>query len=281
MNSHLAHSPKSSRLTFKIFRAVFVILATILAFSLSAQDYQKSKKKFHKNHYRKQTAQYLHACNLLERKRNKKPARTSTAKSYKSNTNSVLSIDPNFITAQSGDSKPQVMPVSKPTTMPMKPKVEEISPEKLEKLHAKEDEVLEKNHLPKPTSAKHEQIRQLVGEKLSDKKDIFPLVLDPLYFNFDEDEFSIVDMEPFLIAAEYALQGRTVLIEGHTDSQGVDSYNVKLSIKRVKKIRQLMLDMGVPDDRISVVGYGEELKKVENNSDQSRQLNRRVDFTVF
>jgi outer membrane protein OmpA-like peptidoglycan-associated protein len=42
-----------------------------------------------------------------------------------------------------------------------------------------------------------------------------------------------------------------------------------------------MLDMGVPDDRISVVGYGEELNKSKNNSEQARQENRRVDFTVF
>jgi outer membrane protein OmpA-like peptidoglycan-associated protein len=283
MNSRSVSSPRNSRLTFKVVRAVIVIAATILAFSLSAQDYQKSKKKFHKSYYRKQTALYLNACNLLERKRHKKPSRPSIAKSYRtnSNTKSVLSIDPNTVTAKAGDTQPQVRPVVKPTPLPIKPRIEEISPEKLEILHKKEDEVLERNNLPKPTSEKHEQIRKLVGDKLSGKKNIYPLILDPLYFNFDEDEFSIVDMEPFMIAAEYALQGRTVLIEGHTDSKGMDTYNVQLSIKRVKKIRQLMIDMGVPDDRISVVGYGEELKKGENGSEQSRQVNRRVDFTVF
>src|SRR5690606_24242415 len=93
--------------------------------------------------------------------------------------------------------------------------------------------------------------------------------------------FSVVDMEPFLMAAEYALQGRTVLIEGHTDNRGADNYNVQLSIKRVQKIRQLMIDMGVPDDRISVVGYGEEIGQHDNTSNQGRQLNRRVDFTIF
>ena len=124
-------------------------------------------------------------------------------------------------------------------------------------------------------SAKQEEIRKLVGDKLASKTDIYPIILDPLYFNFNEDEFSVVDMEPFLVASEYALQGRTVLIEGHTDSHGQDNYNVKLSIKRVQKIRQLMMDMGVPDDRISVVGYGEEeLKKDNNTTEEGRQQNR-------
>src|SRR5688572_21686191 len=208
MNSRSVSSPNTSRLTFKVIRAVIVIAATILAFSLSAQDYQKSKQKFYKSYYRKQTSLYLNACNLLEKKRHKKPSRTSIAKSYRANSEykSVLSIDPNTVTAKAGDSQPEVRPVTKPTSLPIKPKVEEISPEKLEKLHIREDEVLEKNHLPKPTSEKHEEIRKLVGDKLSGKKNIYPLILDPLYFTFDEDEFSIVDMEPFLIAAEYALQ---------------------------------------------------------------------------
>ncbi len=110
---------------------------------------------------------------------------------------------------------------------------------------------------------------------------MYPLVLAPLYFNFAQDEFSVVDMEPFLVAVEYALQGRTVLIEGHTDSFGNDQYNMQLSIKRVQRIRQLMLDMGVPDERISLVGYGEQMKSNTNKTDEGRQLNRRVDFTVF
>jgi len=88
-------------------------------------------------------------------------------------------------------------------------------------------------------------------------------------------------MDPFLVAVEYALQGKTILIEGHTDSQGKDDYNVKLSVKRVQKIRELMHEMGVPDDRISVVGYGEEIAQHDNTSSQGRQLNRRVDFKAF
>lgn len=262
-----------------IISLVLTIICFLLTIPSQAQDYQKTNKRFNRSYYRKKTTLYAHACNLLERKRHKKPRKANIAKSYRTNMKSVLSIDPNTVTANAGDSKPELKPITKP--LPVKPKIEEISPEKLTELHKKEDLVLEKNHLPKPTSDKHEEIRKLVGDKLASKSDIFPLNLNPLYFNFDQDEFSIVDMEPFLIAAEYALQGRTVLIEGHTDPHGQDTYNVQLSIKRVQKIRQLMLDMGVPDDRISIVGYGEELNKNNNTSDQARQLARRVDFTVF
>lgn len=144
-----------------------------------------------------------------------------------------------------------------------------------------EDKVIEENHLPETTSAKHEEIRKKVTEELKKKKDNNPIELAPLYFTFAEDEFSVVDMEPFLIAVEYALQGKIILIEGHTDNVGKDDYNVQLSIKRVKKIRELMLAMGVPDDHISIVGYGEEVSKHDNKTTEGRQKNRRVDFKAY
>lgn len=186
--------------------------------------------------------------------------------------------------AKSTDTKPKpdTKPENKPQPKPaVTPKIEQISAEKLVQLHKNEDKVLAENKLPQPTSEKQEQVRKTVADKLASKTNIYPLVLAPLYFNFAQDEFSVVDMEPFLIAAEYALQGRTILIEGHTDSYGADDYNMQLSIKRVHKIRQLMLDMGVPDERISIVGYGEEIKSNTNKTSTGRQLNRRVDFTVF
>jgi outer membrane protein OmpA-like peptidoglycan-associated protein len=145
----------------------------------------------------------------------------------------------------------------------------------------KEDEILKLNHLPVPKSDKHAQIRRMVAERLKAKKDNEPIDLEPLYFNYNDDEFAVVDMEPFLVAVEYALQGKIILIEGHTDNKGQDKYNVDLSLKRVQKIRTLMHDMGVSDDQISVLGYGEEVAKFDNTSEVEKKKNRRVDFKVF
>jgi outer membrane protein OmpA-like peptidoglycan-associated protein len=195
---------------------------------------------------------------------------------------SILQIDQANVTADaSGKPQPKIIEKPKPVAKP-EPKIEKISAQQLVVLHKKEDEVLANNNLPLPASGKQEEVRKRVADKLASKTNVYPLKLDPLYFQFNQDEFSVVDMEPFLMAAEYALQGRTVLIEGHTDSRGQDDFNVKLSVKRVQKIRQLMLDMGVPDERISLVGYGEEQSKQKSQiKEADHQLNRRVDFTVF
>lgn len=264
------------------FVILFIILTTS---SLSAQDYKKDNKRFYRSFYRKQSNWYSNACSLLEGKRHSQ----SNKKVRKYKPRPAAEIDPSYARAAVTSTTPKPTPVTKPQTetkpepkpLPVKPKIEHVSAEKIEALHKKEDEVLAENNLPVPTSKQQEHVRKIVADKLASKTNVYPLNLAPLYFNFAQDEFSVVDMEPFLIAAEYAIQGRTVLIEGHTDSRGQDDYNVKLSIKRVQKIRQLMLDMGVPDDRISVIGYGEEIKSNTNKTVQGRELNRRVDFTIF
>jgi len=285
-------------LTFKrqILVVFFAVLFSVMfSFQSQAQDgghdnnyYRKENKRFYKSFYHTQRVRYMHACGLLEKKRNTVPRKPLFVKHAKRK--SMAEVDVSVVTAKV-TTKPAPVLQQKPATGPVvdtpaetpkrNPKIEHISEQQLVELHKKEDDVLAKNDLPIPTTQKQAEVRKIVSDKLASKTNVYPLNLAPLYFNFDQDEFSVVDMEPFLIAAEYALQGRTVLIEGHTDSRGADNYNVQLSIKRVQKIRQLMLDMGVPDDRISVVGYGEEMKKHDNTTQDGRLKNRRVDFTIF
>ena len=82
-------------------------------------------------------------------------------------------------------------------------------------------------------------------------------------------------------AMEFAKQGKMVLIEGHTDDVGSSNSNLKLSMKRAEKIRQLMLSGGVSDELISVIGFGEKQPLVPNSSSENRAVNRRIEFKVF
>jgi outer membrane protein OmpA-like peptidoglycan-associated protein len=107
------------------------------------------------------------------------------------------------------------------------------------------------------------------------------IVLPPIQFVSDQDEFSVVNMDSFMQAMEYAQQGKVVLIEGHTDDLGSNDYNLKLSMKRAEKIRQLLLSGDVSDELISVIGYGEEQPVVPNTSTENRAVNRRIEFKIF
>jgi outer membrane protein OmpA-like peptidoglycan-associated protein len=279
----IANGKIASRLKQVITLVIAIVIGMIISIGANAQHaFHKNKERHYKAKFRTQKQQYANACSILDRKRTSKPkSNPRLASSAKPKYRPMAEVDP-----PPGRTAQRSKPKREPKTETIRPTAiaqttEKPSDEQLEKLHKVEDEVLVQNHLPKPTSQKHDEIRKKVSETLKGKKDNEPIELAPLYFNFDQDEFSVVDMDPFLVAVEYALQGRTILIEGHTDNGGKDSYNVSLSIKRVQKIRQLMREMGVPDERISIVGYGEELAKHDNTSLDGRQLNRRVDFKAF
>ena len=136
------------------------------------------------------------------------------------------------------------------------------------------------HNLPPPVNEKHREVREKVLQMMRNGSADQPIT-ESLYFITAEDEFAYVDFEPFLMAVEFAFQGKMVLVEGHTDSRGNDDYNLELSMKRVRQIERLMLEIGVPADRISVIGYGESMPSYDNNTDEGRQKNRRVDFKIY
>jgi outer membrane protein OmpA-like peptidoglycan-associated protein len=72
-----------------------------------------------------------------------------------------------------------------------------------------------------------------------------------------------------------------ILIEGHTDITGQREYNQTLSEKRAKSVSSYLKSLGVPNSRISNVGYGPDQPIADNNSDSGRQQNRRVEVAIF
>lgn len=71
-----------------------------------------------------------------------------------------------------------------------------------------------------------------------------------------------------------------VLIIGHTDNVGTDSYNQQLSEKRAGSVAAYLGQLGVTQDRISTKGMGESDPKVPNDTEAHRAENRRVEFVL-
>ncbi len=70
-------------------------------------------------------------------------------------------------------------------------------------------------------------------------------------------------------------------IEGHTDSQGRDSYNMKLSKERAASVRDyLVKEQNIDADRVTSEGYGEERPIATNKTAAGRQQNRRVEVSL-
>lgn len=102
-------------------------------------------------------------------------------------------------------------------------------------------------------------------------------------FAFDSAELTPQgrrDLDTFgeaLLSAE--LRDRPVFLEGHTDNVGDEAYNCALSRRRAQAAeRYLAQAFGVKADRIAIFAYGEGRPLGPNDTEQSRNQNRRVDF---
>jgi outer membrane protein OmpA-like peptidoglycan-associated protein len=72
-----------------------------------------------------------------------------------------------------------------------------------------------------------------------------------------------------------------IVIEGHTDSYGSDENNLSLSRRRAESVSAyLTSEFGVPAFRISAVGYGETRPIANNETEQGRERNRRIDVRI-
>lgn len=72
-----------------------------------------------------------------------------------------------------------------------------------------------------------------------------------------------------------------ILIEGHTDDQGSHSYNERLSKKRAQSVAEFLTQQSIAGNRIRTAWYGEDQPKFDNNSDENKAKNRRVEFAIY
>ena len=80
------------------------------------------------------------------------------------------------------------------------------------------------------------------------------------------------------IAAKYP--NAKLTIEGHTDSQGDDDDNMGLSQRRADAVMKYLELKGVEKGRMTATGYGETKPLADNDTDEGRAMNRRVDITL-
>lgn len=72
-----------------------------------------------------------------------------------------------------------------------------------------------------------------------------------------------------------------VEIAAHSDDVGADQYNLILSEKRAKSVKDYLIDNKVSPDRFLAKGYGEAQPKVPNTDDTNRAVNRRVELKIL
>ena len=107
--------------------------------------------------------------------------------------------------------------------------------------------------------------------------------LRDIYFESDKAELlprSFVELRK-LADVMRRYPDMTIQLEGHTDSEGSASYNLRLSRARAEAVAQWLARHGIPPSRVLYQGYGESRPVDSNQTEAGRAMNRRVEFVVM
>jgi outer membrane protein OmpA-like peptidoglycan-associated protein len=69
-------------------------------------------------------------------------------------------------------------------------------------------------------------------------------------------------------------------IEGHADVRGTLEYNQRLSEDRARKVRRVLIELGVPPEKVTATGFGKSRPLDRRDSEEAHQRNRRVEFVM-
>ena len=69
-------------------------------------------------------------------------------------------------------------------------------------------------------------------------------------------------------------------ISAHTDNKGTGEHNSKLSDSRAQSVKDYLFSKGIAATRVVSQGYGETKPVASNETEDGRQFNRRVEFTI-
>ncbi len=109
------------------------------------------------------------------------------------------------------------------------------------------------------------------------------MALDPIFFAYGSDELSPAAKQVLDQLAEQmsACETTQLVIQGHTDATGDQRANLVLSVTRAYNVKYyLVYEHGIPQARITSEGMGEQAPLAQNDTEQGRQRNRRVDFRL-
>jgi outer membrane protein OmpA-like peptidoglycan-associated protein len=101
-------------------------------------------------------------------------------------------------------------------------------------------------------------------------------------FGFDESNLSgdaKISLDK-LVKVLNSYADTDIEVQGHTDSKGSVSYNQALSERRASTVTAYLDGQGISAGRLTNKGFGETAPKYENNTDEGRTGNRRVEFLI-
>jgi len=104
-----------------------------------------------------------------------------------------------------------------------------------------------------------------------------------VYFDFDQYNLDNDDRATLRASAEWLKKNPSARaqIEGHSDERGTNEYNLALAAKRAQAAKDYLVSLGVSENRLSTVSYGEEIPVCQDATESCWQKNRRDRFVMM
>ena len=100
-----------------------------------------------------------------------------------------------------------------------------------------------------------------------------------IYFDFDKFNLSEVSKDKIKkFLNNYGSVINEYLVVGHTDTKGTNKYNLSLSIKRAEVVKEILINYGINQNSIKILGKGEESLAVNTPDNTKQPANRRVEI---
>lgn len=146
----------------------------------------------------------------------------------------------------------------------------------LEELHREREAAEEANRRAEELARRVQELEAVQTERG------LVLTLGDVLFDFNQADLQPGAMRPIRDLVTFLEQypDRNVMVEGHTDSVGSESYNLQLSERRAMAVRDELVNRGIAADRIQIRGFGMQYPTVSNATDSGRQQNRRVEVII-
>lgn len=105
-------------------------------------------------------------------------------------------------------------------------------------------------------------------------------IRETVVFGVDSNELDLAAQETLdkVITAMDRYPGPVIEIGGHTDAGGDAEYNLDLSQRRADAVAEYITSGGIAPERLNSIGFGESQPLADNDTDEGRLSNRRVEF---
>jgi peptidoglycan-associated lipoprotein len=119
-----------------------------------------------------------------------------------------------------------------------------------------------------------------VRELPVDEENSGPESLLTVYFGFDEHLLTDEAREILTDNSEYLRLRRSlrIRVEGHCDERGPTEYNLALGERRARAVKNYLVGLGIPAERIETISFGKEHPAAEGHDESAWAKNRRSEF---